>query len=61
MMDILLTKEDVAERYRVSQATINRWLAARKIPYIKMGGRVLFKETDLRQVDRENKMRSIKK
>ena len=60
-MDILLTKEDVAERYHVSQATLNRWLAERKIPYIKVGARVLFKEMDLRQVDRDNKMRSLKK
>lgn len=41
----LLTKEEVASKFRVSTQTINRWMKDNRIPstsYRKIGQRVLF-------------------
>lgn len=43
--DRLLTKEEVAEYLRISRATLGRLM--KKIPYIKLGRRVLFKKSDI--------------
>ena len=37
-----LNKAELAARYRVSQATINRWMADRRIGYLKAGGMIRF-------------------
>ena len=42
------TEVEVAERYRNSPATLQRWRSARIGPrYLKLGGRILYREADL--------------
>lgn len=38
---------EVADKIRVSQSTLYRYVRLRKIPYIKQGHRVLFLESDI--------------
>jgi excisionase family DNA binding protein len=45
--DRALTKADVAEFFQVKQRTIDAWMAAKRIPYWKIGKLVRF---DLEQV-----------
>jgi excisionase family DNA binding protein len=44
----ILTRRGVADRYRVSVRTVDRWLAARLIPAIRLGRCLRF---DAAQVD----------
>lgn len=41
-MNNLLTLSEVAELTRLSKATIYAYVASKKIPYVKIGTRVLF-------------------
>ena len=43
--EILLTKKDVAQLFRVSQKTISEWMKDGKITYSRIGGRVYFKKS----------------
>jgi excisionase family DNA binding protein len=43
----LLTVIETAKALRISQGTVRAWVLARKIAYVKLGSRVLFKQTDI--------------
>ena len=45
--DDLLMAEDVAKRYHVSLVTVRRWTAERRIPFYRIGRRILFKRDEL--------------
>ena len=51
-----LSKSEVAERYRVSERTINHWMRRRGLPYFQIGkrGRVRFDPDELDRWDREH-------
>jgi hypothetical protein len=38
-----LTKSEIADRYRVTIGTIDHWMAARLLPYLKIGRVVRFR------------------
>jgi excisionase family DNA binding protein len=38
---ILLTKKEMAQRYNVNLATIDRWMAAKRIPYYRFSPRMI--------------------
>ena len=40
-IDTLPRKLDIAKRYGVSPRTVDRWIAERKIPFLKFGHRTL--------------------
>jgi excisionase family DNA binding protein len=39
----LWTREDVANHYRVSIRTVGEWIAARRIPFLRIGRAVRFR------------------
>ena len=43
----LLTPVEVADLLRLRLSTIRSWILQRRVPYIKMGGRVFFRKIDL--------------
>ena len=43
----LLSVEEAAEYLRISPHTLRAWLGQGRIPYVKLGGRVLFRLEDL--------------
>lgn len=43
----LLTPEEVAERFRLKPKTLYNWVADKKIPHLKIGGRLRFDEAAL--------------
>jgi excisionase family DNA binding protein len=43
----LLTVIETAKLLRISQGTVRAWVLNKKIPYVKLGSRVLFRQTDL--------------
>jgi excisionase family DNA binding protein len=43
----LLTVDEAARRLGVSKYTLRGWVSQRRIPYVKIGRRTLFKPTDL--------------
>lgn len=49
-MSRILTRTELAAHYRVSPRTIDRWMARRRISYLKIGGSARF---DLEVIDRE--------
>jgi excisionase family DNA binding protein len=46
----LLRIEEVAAKLAVRPRTIQCWMAARKIPYIKLGHTVRFRPSDIEQM-----------
>lgn len=42
--------KEVAARLHVSERTVWRWLAARQVTYVKIGGSVRISETELRRL-----------
>ena len=43
----LLTVVETAKVLRISQGTVRAWVLVRKIPYVKLGSRVLFRRAEL--------------
>ncbi|MCW1412161.1 helix-turn-helix domain-containing protein [Rhizobium sp. 1AS11] len=55
------TAPEVAGRLRVSEVTLARWRSTNKGPvYIKSGGRVLYRETDLKAYEAGNLMKGTR-
>ena len=46
-MSNLIPKPEAAQRLGISKFTLNTWVSQKRIPYIKLGRRVLFDETAL--------------
>ena len=43
-----LTQDELAEEYRISKSTQSKYRMAKKIPFIKIGGRYIrYKRTDI--------------
>jgi excisionase family DNA binding protein len=45
----LLTVHEVASMLRVSVPTVRSWTYQRRLPVVKLGRRVLYREDDIRQ------------
>lgn len=43
----LMTVPETASYLRLKISTIRAWVLRRRIPYVKMGGRVLFRRVDV--------------
>jgi excisionase family DNA binding protein len=43
----LLAIEEAAKFLHIKPATVRAWILARKIPYVKLGGRVFLRKSDL--------------
>ena len=54
MGDKLLTVEQICQRYSISKHTIYKWTSKSKIPFLKIGGLVRFRERDLEKMERDN-------
>lgn len=50
----LLTIDDVAELFKTSKSTIYRWVHKRKIPFVKLGGKLRFNENDIQEFIKQN-------
>ena len=46
-MSNILTKEQVCQRYGISVHTLYQWTSHNKIPYLKISGKIMFREQDL--------------
>ena len=49
-----LTNNDVASMLHISLRTLQDWRDTRKIPYIQISGKVLYKESDVRRLLEDN-------
>jgi excisionase family DNA binding protein len=45
--DPLPTRADIAKKFRVHERTVDRWIAAKMIPYLKIGACVRFRWGDV--------------
>lgn len=50
----LLTAQEAANELRLSIHTIRAWVQKKRIPYIRMGRKMLFKREDLEELVRKN-------
>ncbi|MFX0197214.1 MAG: helix-turn-helix domain-containing protein [Candidatus Hodarchaeota archaeon] len=58
-MGRLFTVEETKEIFRISRSTLYRWVMERRIPYIKVGGRLLFKPNEIDGLLKEKSIRAI--
>ncbi len=49
-----LTDQEVSDRLKVSRRTLQDYRTAGKIPYIQLGGKVLYRESDIQKMLEEN-------
>lgn len=54
-----LTDKEVSEMLKVSRRTLQEYRTARILPFIIFGGKVLYREYDLRQLLEENYRKTI--
>jgi excisionase family DNA binding protein len=54
--DCLLTGEELSQRIRLTPGTIRVWVSQKKIPYVKMGRKVLFDWEDIQRWIKEKKV-----
>lgn len=47
----LLTVDEASEVLRLKPSTVRAWILRRRLPYIKLGGRVFLRSGDLRSGD----------
>lgn len=52
-LDTLYTKEDIIRRYNIVRGTLDNWVSQGKIPYLKIGKKVLFPSRDLCRWEKE--------
>lgn len=55
-MERLLNISEVAEILRISPSTLREWVFMRKIPFIKVGRRVVFDPKDIQEFIRKNRV-----
>lgn len=49
-----LTDQEVSDRLKVSRRTLQDYRTTGKIPYIQLGGKVLYRESDIQKMLEEN-------
>ena len=52
-----LTDSEVSERLKVSRRTLQEWRYSGKIAYLQVGGKMLFRESDIGKVLEDNYQR----
>lgn len=45
-----LTDKEVYQRLKVSRSTLQEWRYSGQIPYIQIGGKILFRESDIQSM-----------
>lgn len=45
--ELYLTDKEISEKLRVSRSTLQRWRYSGRIPYFKIGGKMIFRESDV--------------
>jgi len=53
-LDTLYTKEDILRRYDLVSGTLNNWVSKGKIPYVKIGKKVLFPARELERWEKKS-------
>lgn len=49
-----LTDEELSKRLKVNRRTLQDYRTSGKIPYIKLGGKILYRETDVEKLLQSN-------
>lgn len=52
----MLTKEDVAEIFSVPMTTVQSWMNAGRIPYVKIGGTIRILPSDIEEIIQKNRV-----
>ena len=60
MIAELLSVKELARLIKVNKNTLYLWVNQRKIPYIKLGAKVLFDEKDIESWVLDNKVEMVK-
>jgi excisionase family DNA binding protein len=55
-----LTDKEVYQRLRVSRSTLQEWRYSGQIPYIQIGGKILFRESDIQAMLDKNLRKAFK-
>lgn len=50
----LLSVEEAARHLRIAVSTLRHWVCDRKIPFVKLGSRVRFRQRDLERLISQN-------
>ncbi|MHA0320360.1 helix-turn-helix domain-containing protein [Sphingomonas melonis] len=57
MNNDFFNQSELARRWRVSPRTLEGWrFSKRKVPYLKIGGRVLYRVADIERLERDSEV-----
>lgn len=56
---MLLTIKEVSEILKTSTSTLYRWVHKKEIPFVKIGGKLLFKEDTLDEFIKKNSVSNL--
>jgi excisionase family DNA binding protein len=56
---ITITKKELAERFGVSLTTVNEWIAANRIAYLKIGKIVKFTENHIQAFETTHTIKAV--
>jgi len=59
MIDTFMTADQVAKSLRVEKSTIYSWTSGKKISFVKIGGQLLFRESDINEFIKKNTHKAI--
>ena len=56
---MLLTIKEVSKNLKISASTLYRWVHKKEIPFVKLGGKLLFEEDKLNEFIKKNSVSNL--
>ncbi len=56
---MMLNVHELSQRLKISVSTLYKWVSQKKIPYSKVGRRVIFDERDIEKWFEEKKLKPV--
>jgi excisionase family DNA binding protein len=58
--EFYLTDKEISKKLKVSRSTLQEWRYSGRIPYFKIGGKIIFRESDVQALLEKNLRRAFK-
>ncbi len=56
---MLLTIKEISKILKISESTLYRWVHKRAIPFVKLGGKLLFSQDDIQEYIKKNSVSNL--
>lgn len=56
---MLLTIKEISKILKISESTLYRWVHKREIPFVKLGGKLLFSQDEIQEYIKKNSVSNL--